>query len=33
MLVSLPADAEVLAPAEYAALRREHAATLLAAYA
>ena len=33
MLVSLPPDAEVLSPAEYAALRREHAARLLAAYA
>jgi hypothetical protein len=33
MLVSLPSDAEVLAPPEYAALRREHAARLLAAYA
>jgi predicted DNA-binding transcriptional regulator YafY len=33
MLVSLPSDAEVLSPPQYAALRREHAATLLAAYA
>jgi len=31
--VSLPPDAEVLSPAEYAALRREHAARMLAAYA
>jgi predicted DNA-binding transcriptional regulator YafY len=32
MLVSLPADAEVLSPSECAELRREHAARLLAAY-
>lgn len=33
LLVCLPATAEVLTPAEYAALRRAHAARLLAAYA
>ena len=32
MLVSLPADAEVVSPHEFAELRREHAARLLAAY-
>jgi hypothetical protein len=32
MLLSLPADAEVLLPSECAELRREHAARLLAAY-
>jgi hypothetical protein len=32
LLVCLPAAAEVLAPAEYIALRRAHAARLLAAY-
>lgn len=33
LLVSLPADAEVVAPPEYAALRRDHARRLLAMYA
>jgi proteasome accessory factor B len=33
LLVSLPADAEVVGPVEYAELRREHARRLLARYA
>jgi hypothetical protein len=31
-LVCLPSDAEVVAPKEYAVLRREHAQRLLAVY-